>query len=97
MTGVQTCALPISAHGEGRTLTTAALAGELSPEEMGHLADILQEPAALANAGRAMGDYIRVIKDCALKRRGAGEIDPLLAAKDQFKEKRGYGGKQHDK
>ena len=87
----------LAAHGEGRTLTTAALAGALSPEEMGHLADILQEPAALANAGRAMGDYIRVIKDCALKRRGAGEIDPLLAAKDQFKEKRGYGGKQHDK
>ena len=87
----------LAAHGEGRTLTTAALAGELSPEEIGHLADILQEPAALANAGRAMGDYIRVIKDCALKRRGAGEIDPLLAAKDQFKEKRGYGGKQHDK
>ena len=87
----------LAAHREGRTLTTAALAGELSPEEMGHLADILQEPAALANAGRAMGDYIRVIKDCALKRRGAGEIDPLLAAKDQFKEKRGYGGKQHDK
>ena len=87
----------LAAHGEGRTLTTAALAGELSPEEMGHLADILQEPAALANAGRAMGDYIRVIKDCALKRRGAGEIDPLLAARDQFKEKRGYGGKQHDK
>ena len=87
----------LAAHGEGRTLTTAALAGELSPEEMGLLADILQEPAALANAGRAMGDYIRVIKDCALKRRGAGEIDPLLAAKDQFKEKRGYGGKQHDK
>jgi len=87
----------LAAHGEGRTLTTAALAGELSPEEMGHLADILQEPAALANAGRAMGDYIRVIKDCALKRRGAGEIDHLLAAKDQFKEKRGYGGKQHDK
>ena len=87
----------LAAHGEGRTLTTAALAGELSPEEMGHLADILQEPAALANAGRAMGDYIRVIKDCALKRRGAGEIDPLLAAKDKFKEKRGYGGKQHDK
>ena len=87
----------LAAHGEGRTLTTAALAGELSPEEMGHLADILQEPAALANAGRAMRDYIRVIKDCALKRRGAGEIDPLLAARDQFKEKRGYGGKQHDK
>lgn len=87
----------LAAHGEGRTLATAALAGELSSEEMGHLADILQEPAALANAGRAMGDYIRVIKDCALKRRGAGEIDPLLAAKDQFKEKRGYGGKQHDK
>ena len=87
----------LAAHREGRTLTTAALAGELSPEEMGHLADILQEPAALANAGRAMGDYIRVIKDCALKRRGAGEIDPLLAARDQFKEKRGYGGKQHDK
>ena len=87
----------LAAHREGRTLTTAALAGELSPEEMGHLADILQEPAALANAGRAMRDYIRVIKDCALKRRGAGEIDPLLAARDQFKEKRGYGGKQHDK
>ena len=87
----------LAAHGEGRTLTTAALAGELSPEEMGHLADILPEPAALAPAGRARGDYLRVIKDCALKRRGAGEIDPLLAAKDQFKEKRGYGGKQHDK
>ena len=87
----------LEAWEAGRTLTAASLAGELTAEEMGHLTNILQEPAVLANAGRALRDYIRVIRDCALKRRGTGEVDPLLAARDQFKEKRGYGGKQHDK
>lgn len=89
--------LQLEAWEAGRTLTAASLAGELTAEEMGHLTNILQEPAVLANAGRALRDYIRVIRDCARKRRGTGEVDPLLAARDQFKEKRGYGGKQHDK
>ena len=63
-------------------------------EEMSHLTAVMQKPESLANADRSLPDYIRVILDCANKRRGDSQTDPLLAARDTFKEKKGYGGKQ---
>lgn len=83
------------ARAEGRTLSAASLSACCSPEEMSHLSGILQRPESLANAERALEDYIQVIQRSAEKRRGVDpSVDPLLAAQNKFKEKKGYGGKQ---
>ena len=77
---------------EGRPLSVAGLSGELSGEEMSHLTGVLQKPEATASAQRALADYIRIIREEAQKRDAQG--DPLLAAQEKYKEKKGYGGKQ---
>ena len=84
----------LESRAQGRSLSLAALAGECTAEEMSHLTAVLQKPEALANADKSLPDYIRVITESAGKRRGDVPPDPLLAAKDKFKEKKGYGGKQ---
>ena len=86
----------LEAWNAGRPLSPAVLEGQLTPDEMGHLTSLLQKPESLAGADRSLPDYIGIIQDAAGKRRGDAQIDPLLAAKDKFKEKKGYGGKQHD-
>ena len=86
-------ALQLRAHEEGRTLSPAALAGELSGEEMSHLTTVLQRPEAPGSAEQALADYIRIIRERADQREGRGETDPLLAAMERSKEKKGYGGK----
>ena len=89
--------LLLEASGQGQTLSPASLTGACTPEEMEHLTAVMQRPVAMANADRALGDYIRVIREAAEKRRGADpSVDPLLAARDKFKEKKGYGGKRND-
>ena len=83
-----------AAHKEGRPLSPGLLAGALSPEEASHIAGICQQPESPQNAQRALADYIDLIKTEARKRAG-GEIDPLLAATEKWKDKKGTGGKQH--
>ena len=77
----------------GRRHSMDALAGELSPEEMSHFVDILQKPESVSGAKQALEDYIRIIREESSRRSGVENIDPLLAAKDKFKFKKGYGGK----
>lgn len=88
----------LDAHGKQRTLSSpAALAGELTAEEMSHLAGILQKKHfTLSNAEKAVADYIRIIRASSDKRNGTGEADALLAAMDAYKGKKGYGGKRND-
>ena len=87
----------LEARAQRQALSLTALAGECTPEEMGHLTSVMHEPVDMGRADRALRDYIRVIKESADKRRGGDPtVDPLLAAKDKFKEKKGYGGKQND-
>ena len=87
----------LEARAQRQALSLTALAGECTPEEMGHLTAVMHEPVDMGRADRALRDYIRVIKESADKRRGGDPtVDPLLAAKDKFKEKKGYGGKQND-
>ena len=86
--------LLLEAHSQGHSASVASLAGVCTQEEMSHLTAVMQKPESLANADRSLPDYIRVILDCANKRRGDSPIDPLLAARETFKEKKGYGGKQ---
>ena len=71
----------------------SALSAELTGEEMSHLTTLLQKPESTANASQALADYIRVIREEQAKRDGSG-LDPLLLAKETFKDKKRYGGKR---
>ena len=82
------------ARVEGRTVTPAVLLNTLTPEETSHISAILQKPESLQNGRQALADYIRIVKAEADKRIG-GTIDPLLAATEKYKDKKGTGGKQH--
>lgn len=87
----------VQAWEDGQPVQAAALSAYCSPEEMSHLAGVLQKPVAPAHAGRALADYIQVIKASAEKRRGESNTDPLLAAVEKIKadkKKKGNGGKQ---
>lgn len=85
-------ALLLCRRREGRSTQLAALAGELSGEEMDHLTGILDQPAALSHGRQALQDYIEIIETEALKRMGGDAMDPLLAAREKFREKKSYGG-----
>ncbi len=71
----------------------SALTGELTGDEMSHLTTLLQKPESTANASQALADYIRVIREEQAKRDGSG-LDPLLLARETFKDKKRYGGKR---
>ena len=72
----------------------AALSAALTPEEMSHLTTLLQKPESAANAHQALTDYIRIIREEYAKRSGRSAIDALAAARDTYKDKKGYGGKR---
>ncbi len=73
----------------------AILGGELTGEEMNHLTVIMQKPESMANASQALTDYIRIIREEHRRRQGADQ-DLLALARDKYKDKKGYGGKQHE-
>ncbi len=81
---------------EGRSMNLTLLAESCSPEEISHLAAVMQRPVALTRSEQALKDYIRVIQRAAEKRRGGEAADLLRAAADRAKEKKGYGGKRND-
>ena len=76
----------------GRPVTLASLTGALSPEEMSHITAVCQQPESAQNGRRALADYIRVIREEGSARQGG---DPLLAATEKYKDRKGTGGKQH--
>ncbi len=80
------------AREEGRPVTLAALAGDLAAEEMSHITAVCQQPESARNAAQALADYIGIIQEEAGKRSGGTE-DPLLAATQKYKDKK--GGKRH--
>ena len=73
-------------------VSMAAMAAVLTAEEMNHLTSLLQKPESTANAPQALADYIRIIKEEYTKRTAG--FDPLAAARDTYKDKKGYGGKR---
>ena len=87
--------LMLDAFTRGRHLNPAVLEGELTGEEMSHVTALLQKPESLAGADRSLPDYIEIIRTSANKRRGGTQEDPLLAAMNKHKDKKGYGGKQN--
>lgn len=80
---------PLRSDGRG----LAALTAELTGDEMSHLVNLLQKPESTANAPQALADYLRVIGEAAAKRQQPEDIDPLLLAKEKYKDKKRYGGK----
>ena len=82
-------------HHYGSPLSPAAMQEFLNTEEMSHLTFLLQKPESLAEADRSLPDYINIIQDSALRRRGTLNEDPLAAAMDKSKDKKGYGGKHN--
>lgn len=81
-------ALLWQAKEEGRGVSLPVLAGELTAEEMNHVTAVCQRPESVRNGRQALADYIRVIKTEAEKRSG-GTPDPLLAAAEKYKDKKG--------
>ena len=79
-------------RGSGSNM--AALSASLTPEEMSHLTTLLQKPESTANAPQALADYIRIIREEGVKRSGRSAMDALAAARDTYKDKKGYGGKR---
>ena len=84
------------AKAEGRRPSLASYAGQFSDEEMNHLTSICQQPQSLQNGRQALADYIRVVQSEAGKRSETAS-DPLLAATEKYREKKGTGGKQYGK
>jgi DNA primase len=82
------------AKADGRPVTLSTLFETLSGEEASHITAICQQPESAQNARQALADYIRIVKTEADKRAGTGTIDPLLAATEKYKDKKGTGGKQ---
>ena len=82
------------AKTEGRTVSLASLSNVLTSEEMSHVTAVCQQPESVQNSRQALADYIRIIKTEADKRAGAVK-DPLLAATEKYKSKKGTGGKQY--
>ena len=80
----------------GGSGSIAFLSGELNADEMSHLTTLLQKPESTAGAQQALTDYIRIIREERDKRLGAAGTDPLAAAMDKFKDKKGYGGKRNE-
>ena len=78
-------------------LIAATIAAGCTPEEMGQVSAIMQQPVAAANMEKALEDYIQVIQRSAERRQDRGETDLLQAAVEKLKEekkKKGNGGKQ---
>ncbi|SBW05747.1 DNA primase [uncultured Eubacteriales bacterium] len=79
-------------HENGRSTQLAALAGDLTAEEMNHMVRVIDQPEDRSNSRSALKDYIEIIRTEGLKRRVGDETDPLLAAREKYREKKAYGG-----
>ena len=83
------------ARENGRAVTPAVLSEALTPEEMSHISAVCQQPESPQHARQALADYIRIVQEESDKRAGRQAADPLLAATEKYKDKKGTGGKQH--
>ncbi len=81
-------------HREGKPVEPELLAGQLTPEQVGRLAEILNHPEGLSHGEEAMRDYIKMIETERAKRRE--DVDPLLAAREKYLEKKSYGGRSNE-
>ena len=79
-------------YENGRSTQLAALTEHLTPQEMNHLARVVDQPVDRANSSKALRDYIEILETEGVKRQSAAQADPLLAAREKYREKKAYGG-----
>ena len=75
---------------QGLNTQLAALAGDLTAEEMNHLAQVAAQPESVAHAGQAIQDYISIIRGEALRRADDQGDQQLLALQKRLQEKKAY-------
>ncbi len=75
---------------EGIPLTWPLWPGDLTGEEMDHLAYVAGKPQSMANSRQSLADYISVIRTEAIKRGAADDRELLLAAQKKNLEKKAY-------
>ncbi len=75
---------------EGEPVSIAAMGEDLTAEETSLLANILQKPETLANGGRALADYIAIMREENSPKGDSPE--DMRAFAQKLKEKKGYGG-----
>jgi len=75
---------------EGMNTQLAALTGQLTGDEMDHMAQVAAQPESTAGSDRSIRDYISLIRGEAIRRRGGQADDLLLAAQKKYQEKKAY-------
>lgn len=73
----------------GEAFSMGSLSATLTPQEVSLLTGIIQQPTELANAPKALQDYINIMQTQRCTASGAEDLRALAA---QLKEKKGYGG-----
>ena len=80
---------------QGLSPGLAGLAGELTPEEMDHLAYVAGQPEDLSNGRQAAADYIALIRDEGLRRQASDGDDLLRAAQQRLLKKKAYNTEEN--
>jgi len=75
---------------EGLNPYLAALAGELTGEEMDHMTQVVSQPESAAHAEQSIQDYISLIRSEGLRRGELQGDDLLLAAQRRHQQKKAY-------
>ncbi len=73
---------------EGRRISLDNLAESLTPEEISHLAGILEKPESLANGKKAMADYQKIMESERITRAGDRDEEALLSALEVLKKRK---------
>ena len=76
---------------EGRPVTLSSLTDALTAEEASHVASILAKQLKGLDTGKALDDYISIIKLQSLKA-ASSDDETLKALQLKHREKKGYGG-----
>lgn len=80
---------------QGKQPQLHLLAEMLTAEEMSHITGICQRPEGTSRRRQALTDYINIILEEWERRSGGDLLDPLAAAMEKKKHKKGTGGKQN--
>ena len=75
---------------EGGHPQLAAMAQELTGEEMDHMTRVIHQPESMAHSRRSMADYISIIRGEAMKRGDLAGDELLLAAQRKYQQKKAY-------
>lgn len=76
---------------ENRSIQLGSLADELSPDELSHLAAILERPEVLSNGKQALADYKAIIEKEQITKAGESDEQLLLAAREKYQKTKSMG------